>query len=104
MNPADTETFTGFFLDALLGAGMVFFVCCVGFGVLLGDVDVHQQSRMAVASDSLVHRRESIFGAEVNMSPSLHQHPDGLASTGFTLHGKGQGSLCQENKHTTFTH
>lgn len=64
-------------------------------------MDVHQQSRVPVASDSLVHRRESVFGAEVNMSPSLDQHPDGLTSAGFALHGKGQGSFCQKNKHTT---
>lgn len=61
---------------------------------------VHQQSRMPVASDSLVHRRESIFRAKVNVSPSLDQHSDGLASAGFTLHGEGQGSFCQENTHT----
>lgn len=98
MNPADTETFTAFFLDATFWVSVVFFV---RVGMLLGHVDFHQQSRMAVASDSLVHRRESIFGAEVNVSPSLDQHPDGLASTRFTLHGEGQGSFCEENKHTT---
>lgn len=74
---------------------------CARVRVLEGHMYVHQQSRMAVASDSLVHRRESVFGAEVNMSPSLDQHSDGLTSTGFTLHGKGQGSFCQRNKHTT---
>lgn len=56
---------------------------------------------MAVASDSLVHWRESVFGAKVNMSPSLHQHSDGLTSTGFTLHSKGQGCFCQKNKYIT---
>lgn len=64
-------------------------------------VRVHQQSRVAVAPDSLVHWRESVFGAKVNVSPSLHQHSDGLTSTGFTLHSKGQGCFCQRNRYIT---
>lgn len=55
---------------------------------------------MTVASDSLVHRRESVSGAEVDVRPSLHQHSDGLASAGLTLHGEGQRRFCQENKDT----
>lgn len=70
--------------------------------IFVGRMYVHQQSRMTVASDSLVHWRESIFGAKVNMSPSLHQHSDGLTSTGFTLHSKGQGCFCQKQIHYTF--
>lgn len=49
---------------------------------------------MAVAPHGLVHRREPIFGAEVDVSPSLHQDPDGLAAAGLTLHSEGQGRLC----------
>lgn len=76
-------------------------IFCNQTGVFVGRMHVHQQSRVTVASDSLVHWRESIFGAKVNMSPSLHQHPDGLTSTGFTLHSKGQGCFCQKNKYIT---
>lgn len=48
---------------------------------------------MAVASNSFVYWCESIFGTEVNMSPSVHQDPDGLTSTWLTLHRQGQSSL-----------
>lgn len=82
----------------------VLYICvfcnrCAQVRISVGHMYVHQQSRMTVASDSLVHWRESIFGAKVNMSPSLHQHSDGLTSTGFTLHSKGQGCFCQKNKY-----
>lgn len=55
---------------------------------------------MAVAPHSFVHRRESVFGAEVNVSTSLHQDADGLTSTRLTLHRQGQGSLWQTHTHT----
>lgn len=74
---------------------------CYQTWTFVGRMCVHQQSRVTVAPDSLVHWRESVFGAKVNMSPSLHQHSDGLTSTGFTLHSKGQGCFCQKNKYIT---
>lgn len=77
-------------------------IFCHQTWIFVGRMYVHQQSRVTVASDSLVHWRESIFGAKVNMSPSLHQHSDGLTSTGFTLHSKGQGCFCQKQIHYTF--
>lgn len=76
-------------------------IFCTSLLSVTRRVRVHQQSRVAVAPDSLVHWRESVFGAKVNVSPSLHQHSDGLTSTGFTLHSKGQGCFCQRNRYIT---
>ena len=68
-------------------------------------VSVYQQGCMAVASNSLVYRCEPVFGAEVDVSPALHQDPDGLTSTRLTLHRQGQRSLWQTHTHAhTHTH
>lgn len=57
------------------------------------SADVYQQGGMAVSSDSLVHCRQSVFGTKVDVSPSLHQDPDGLARARLALHRQGQGRL-----------
>ena len=55
---------------------------------------VYQQGGVAVATDRLVQRGESVFGAEVDLRPSLRQHAYGLASSWLTLHRQRQGRLC----------
>lgn len=65
---------------------------CVSVSVSV-SVSVHQQGRVAVPSNTLVKRCESIFGTEVNVSPSVHQDPDGLPSTWLTLHCQRQRGL-----------
>lgn len=62
-------------------------------------MNVYQQGCMAVASHSFVYGCESIFGAEVNVSTSLRQDPDGLTSTRLTLHRQGQSSLWRTHTH-----
>lgn len=62
----------------------------------------YQQGGVAVSPDGLVHRRQSVFGSEVDVGAALHQHPDGLAAGRLALHRQRQRRLCRTEENCNF--